>query len=148
MKSKTKYVYVVKQYQPEADYDGETIYVYTKEENAVQAARNLNKTYGKGCNFSIEGDFENYIDYYLSHYYTVESIIMDDHIPELEKYYDEFVIETNTGYVAKKDMYTNNIDNAMSFNTWDQARAMVEVLEKTDIYPNDHLLVRGINNYD
>lgn len=146
--SKTKYVYIVKRWQPDEDYLGIPIYIYTKEEDAIQAARNLNKTYGDNCIFSLDGDFELVLNEEYYHYYEVERCIFDNHIPEQEKYYEYFVISVSgITYVAKDTtITTHNLMNAMQFDTWDQARAMIEVLEKANVYNNETLTVRGVNH--
>lgn len=75
-KKRKEYVWVVRQTQPTDDYHQRTIAVYTDEESAVDIARRLNKTYGRGCKFDenwdfIEIDWANY-DYDFCHYYDVE----------------------------------------------------------------------------
>lgn len=78
----TGYVFLVRQTQPEADYWQYTIYVCSDEDEAIRRARELNKTYGKGCKFSPDYDYEEIDwdnvstddDY---HYYDVEECRID-----------------------------------------------------------------------
>lgn len=74
-------LYLVKQTQPDENYQETTIYVCSDKEEATRRARKLNKLYGQGCIFSEDGDFEevDYEDSYVEgvHYYEVEAIQLD-----------------------------------------------------------------------
>ena len=143
MKNQT--VYVVQQYQPQEGYNGEIIYTYTNEEDANQAARNLNKTYGKNCIFNMKGDYEQSLDEEDCHFYLVEACIIDDHIPEQEKYYNYFVIKVGWNFVGEDDMIVAGINNAKKFNTWDEARSMIKVLESLSVYEHaGPLYIKGV----
>lgn len=68
-----KYVWLVRQTQPSAEYDQETIAVYDNKEQAVYLARELNKVYGKGCQFSEDWDYIDIDGYYDDcHYYDTD----------------------------------------------------------------------------
>ena len=69
---KNQIVYMVKQYQPTEGYNGDTIYVFSKEEEAVKIARDLNKTYGDNAIFSLDGDYEESLNEENCHFYIVE----------------------------------------------------------------------------
>ena len=148
---KTKVMYGVYQYQPNSDYDGELFYRYDTEEDAIKAARNLNKTYGDNCIFSMEGDYEETVNDNEYHYYTVEPLsacenTKVDKIPEQDEYFDHFIIQVDwSSYVGKDDTMVENIDDAKTFNTWDEARSLIKVLESLDIYENEGpLYIKGI----
>ena len=148
-----RYTYVVKQYQPSDGYNGDPIYVYTREEDAITAVRNLNKTYGVGCIFDEDGDLLEVLEEDYPHYYTYESILLNDHIPQEEKICESYVIEIKSnigyirhvGFVGKDDMKTEDINNAKTFYTWDDAHAMITVLEKLGLYTDYHLIIGRIN---
>ena len=129
-----KAVHVVKQYQPTEGYNGDIVYAYSKEADAIEAARILNKTYGDNCIFSMEGDYEETLNEDNCHFYTVEAAVVDEPLPDDSKYYDYFVIKCGWFYVGDNDMKVQSVDEAKKFNTWDEARGMVKVLESLDIY--------------
>ena len=71
-----KYVYLVRQTQPDDNYNEKTIAVYENKETAVELARQLNKEYGHGVRFDENYDYiedDDDYDYDLVHYYDVES---------------------------------------------------------------------------
>lgn len=143
-KDKNACVYVVKQYQPQAGYNGEIVYTYTNEEDAIQAARNLNKTCGKNCIFNMDGDYEQSLNEKNCHFYLVEACVIDDHIPEQEKYYDYFVVKAGWNFIGKNDTIVEKAKDAMKFNSWDEARSMIKVLESLDICRGLPLYVQGM----
>lgn len=143
-------VYMVKQYQPTQGYTGDTIYIFSKEETAIECARILNKTYGDNCIFNMEGDFEECLNEDNCHYYTVETFIVDNDetLPDILQYYDFFVIKVGWFYVGDNDMKVQSIDEAKKFNTWDEARSMIKVLESLDIYEGvGPRYIKGIIKY-
>ena len=142
-KNKNTCVYVVKQYQPQEDYNGEIIYIYTNEEDAIQAARNLNKTYGENCIFDMDGDHEQTLNEDC-HFYLVEACIIDDHIPEQEKYYDYFVVKAGRNFIGENDTIVEKAKDAMKFNSWDEARSMIKVFQSLDICEGLPLYVQGM----
>lgn len=148
---KTKVIYGVRQYQPQEDYNGEPVYCYDKEETAIECARILNKTYGDNCIFNMKGDFEECLSEDNCHYYTVETFIIDDDetLPDRLQYYSFFVIKVGgLFYVGNNDVKVRNIDEAKKFNTWDEARSMIKVLESLDIYEGvGPLYIKGILKY-
>lgn len=147
-KDKNICIYVVKQYQPQEGYNGEIIYTYTNEEDATQAARNLNKTYGNKCIFNMDGDYEESLDEDNCHFYTVEACIVDNCIPEQEKYYNYFVIKVGWDFIGENDTIVEHIDKAMKFNTWDEARSMIKVLESLSITEEKGpLYIQGVDKY-
>jgi hypothetical protein len=145
-KEKNTCVYVVKQFQPQENYNGDIIYTYTKEEDAVKAARNLNKTYGDNCIFDMNGDYEETLNEENCHFYLVEACVVDTYIPEEEKYYEFFVIKAGWNFVGENDTIVEDVDKAMKFNTWDEARSMIKVLESLDVCDRLPLYVKGINH--
>ena len=143
------YYYAVRQYQPQENYNGETVYCYEKEETAIECARILNKTYGDNCIFNMEGDFEECLNEDNCHYYTVETfrIDNDETMPDKLQYYEFFVIKVGWFYVGDNDMKVNGINNAKKFNTWDEARSMIKVLESLDVYEGvGPMYIKGINH--
>ena len=144
-KGKNTCVYVVKQFQPQAGYSGDIIYTYTKEEDAVEASRNLNKTYGDNCIFDMNGDYEETLNEENCHFYLVEACIVDTYIPEEEKYYEFFVIKAGWNFVGENDTIVEDVDKAMKFNTWDEARSMIKVLESMKVCEGLPLYVKGMN---
>lgn len=148
-KDKNTCIYVVKQYQPQEGYNGEIIYTYTNEEDANQAARNLNKTYGNKCIFNMDGDYEESLDEENCHFYLVEACVIDDHIPEQEKYYDYFVVKVGWNFIGENDTIVEKAKDAMKFNTWDEARSMIKVFESLDITKEKGpLYIQGMQTYD
>lgn len=144
--NKNRCVYVVKQYQPQEGYNGEIIYTYTNEEDATQAARNLNKTYGNKCIFTIDGDYEQTLDEENCHFYLVEVCAIDNYIPKQEIYYEFFVVKAGWNYIGENDTIVENVDKAMQFKSWDDARSMIKVLESLGITEeNGPLYIQGIN---
>src|SRR5574344_267942 len=143
-KDKNTCIYVVKQYQPQAGYNGEIVYTYINEEDAIQAARNLNKTCGKNCIFNMDGDYEQNLNEKNCHFYLVEACVIDDHIPEQEKHYDYFMIKAGCNFIGKNDTIVEKAKDAMKFNTWDEARSMIKVLESLDICEGLPLYVQGM----
>ena len=144
-KNKNTCVYVVKQYyQPQEDYNGKIIYTYTNEEDAIQAARNLNKTYGKNCIFNMDGDYEQTLNEEDCHFYLVGACAIDDHIPAPEKYYDYFVVKAGWNFIGENDTIVEKAKDAMKFNSWDEARSMIKVLESLDICEGLPLYVQGM----
>lgn len=143
-KNKNACVYVVKQYQPQAGYNGEIVYTYTNEEDAIQAARNLNKTCGKNCIFNMDGDYEQTLNEKNCHFYLVEACVIDDHIPEQEKYYDYFMVKAGRNFIGKNDAIVEKAKDAMKFNSWDEARSMIKVLESLGICEGLPLYVQGM----
>lgn len=144
-KDKNICIYVVKQYQPQEGYNGEIIYTYTNEEDANQAARNLNKTYGNKCIFNMDGDYEETLDEETCHFYLVEACVIDNYIPEQEKYYNYFVVRAGWNFIGKNDTIVEKTAQAMKFNTWDEARSMIKVFKSLDICEGLPLYVQGIN---
>ena len=141
------YYYAVRQYQPQEGYNGETVYCYEKEETAIECARILNKTYGDNCIFSMEGDFEECLSEDKCHYYTVETFMIDsdETMPDEFKYYNYFVIKVGWNFVGEDDMIVSGINNAKKFNTWDEARSMIKVLESLSVYEHaGPLYVKGV----
>lgn len=68
-----KYVWLVRQTQPSADYCERTIAVYDNEQDAVNLARQLNQEYGQNCEFDDDWDYVDYdCDYDMIHYYDTE----------------------------------------------------------------------------
>lgn len=70
-----EYVYLVRQTQPEEDYNNYTIAVYTDEQDAIALSRKLNKEYGYGVRFDENYDYvesEDDYDYDNIHYYDVD----------------------------------------------------------------------------
>lgn len=52
-----KYVWLVRQTEPENDFQNETIGVFTDEQTAINLARKLNQKYGENCVFDNNWDF-------------------------------------------------------------------------------------------
>lgn len=78
-----KYVYLVKQTQPDDEYQSTTIYVCTDKNEAIRRARILNKEYGTTdiCDFDENWDFECVKDdceFCYACYYEVEAIQLDE----------------------------------------------------------------------
>lgn len=146
-KDKNTCVYVVKQFQPQEGYNGEIIYHYTNKEDANQAARNLNKTYGNRCIFNMDGDYEKSLDEENCHFYLAEACAIDEHVPEQEKYYNYFVIKAGWDFIGENDTIVEKAKDAMKFNSWDEARGMIKVFESLDICEGLLLYVQGIQNY-
>jgi hypothetical protein len=141
-------VYLVKQFQPQEGYNGDVVYTYTNEEDANQAARNLNKTYGSNCLFSIDGDYEVSLDEENCHFYLVEPCVIDTSIPREEKYYEYFVIKVGWNFIGENDTIVEHLDKAMKFNTWDEARSMIKVLESLGIAKEKGpLYIQGVDKY-
>ena len=140
-------IYVVKQYQPAEGYNGDMVYAYSKEETAIECARILNKTYGDNCIFSMEGDHEETLNEDNCHFYIVEALVVTEQpLPDDSKYYDYFVIKVGWFYVGDNDVKVQNIDEAKKFNTWDDARSMIKVLESLDIYEGvGPMYIKGVN---
>jgi len=147
-KNKNTCIYVVKQYQPREGYNGEIIYTYNNEEDATQAARNLNKTYGDKCIFSMDGDYEESLDEENCHFYIVEACAIDDHIPEQEKYYDYFIVKAGWNFIGENDTIVEKAKDAMKFNSWDEARSMIKVFESLNICEGLPLFIQGMQLYD
>ena len=142
---KRQTIYMVKQYQPTEGYNGDTIYVFSKEEEAVKIARDLNKTYGDNATFTLEGDYEESLNEENCHFYTVEPAQVDMAYATEGKYYDHFVIKVGWFYVGDKDTIVNSIDEAKKFDTWDEARSMIKVLESLGIYEDKGpLYIKGV----
>ena len=147
-KNKNTYIYVVKQYQPQEGYNGKIIYTYTNEEDAIQAARNLNKTYGKNCIFNMDGDYEQTLNEENCHFYLVEACVIEDYIPEQEKYYDYFMVKAGWNFIGENDTIVEKAKDAMKFNSWDEARSMIKVLESLGICEGLPLYVQGMQLYN
>ena len=140
------YIYVVKQYQPREGYTGDIIYTYTDEEDATRAARNLNKTYGDKCIFTIDGDYEESLDEDNCHFYIVEACAIDNYVPKQEKYYDYFVVKAGWNFIGENDTIVEKAENAMKFNSWDEARSMIKVFESLDICEGvGPMYIKGVN---
>lgn len=82
MIGEVKQIFLVRQTQPENDYQRETIYAMTDEYEAIEIARKLNKLYANGVILSDDGDFIE-IDYDHCcieeiHYYDVESMTINE----------------------------------------------------------------------
>lgn len=79
--SETKEIYVIKQHQPEAGYQGEVILAFEEYEEAVLRCKKLNKKYGYGC--TITKDFRKYrvkkdcLKRYKIHAYTIDTLILN-----------------------------------------------------------------------
>ena len=145
---KKQTVYMVKQYQPTQGYNGDTIYIFSNEEEAVDVARDLNKTYGNKCIFTMEGDYVESLDEENCHFYLVEPTIVDMKYVKEGKYYNYFVIKAGWNFIGKNDTIVEHIDKAMKFNTWDEARSMIKVLESLNIVEEKGpLYIQGVDNY-
>lgn len=141
---KKQTVYMVKQYQPTQGYNGDTIYIFSKEEEAVNVARDLNKTYGDNCIFNMDGDYEETLNEENCHFYLVEPAIVDTEYLTEGKYYDFFVIKVGWAYVGEDDTRVDSMDRAKKFDTWDEARSFIKVLESLDIYEHSGpLYIKG-----
>lgn len=155
MATKNKVMYAVRQHQAESEYDGELIYLYDNRNDAVEAARNLNITYGNNCVFSPEGDFMEAMDEpESSHWYEVEQMTVDKHIPVIQEYgsYAISVWEYNggrfghwKGYVARADMMTERIDEAMVFDTWNEVMRTIKMFNNLDMYGDKTLTVEKVH---
>lgn len=121
---KDKYVYLVKQTQPECDYHNTTVAVYSDKETAKNVARNFNATYGANCVFDENYDFVELNCNGDPHYYTVEKIkvrekplvdydkaddFMDSVILDIDKKYEEDEFEE--GYQEGVDYFENEVLN-------------------------------------
>lgn len=145
---KKQTVYMVKQYQPTQGYNGDTIYIFSKEEEAIDVARDLNKTYGNKCIFNMDGDYEESLDEENCHFYLVEPAIVDMQYATEGKYYNYFVIKAGWFFIGENDTVVEHIDKAMKFNTWDEARSMIKVLESLNIVEEKGpLYIQGVDNY-
>lgn len=144
-KEKKSKVYLVKQYQPQEGFNGDVVYTYLNEADAYTAARNLNKTYGSNCLFSIEGDYEQSLDEENCHFYLVEACVIDSTIPREERYYEFFVVKAGWNYIGENDTIVEDVNKAMKFNTWDEARSMIKVFESMKICEGLPLYVKGVN---
>ena len=83
--NKTKYVWLVNQTQPCADYYERTIAVFDNQQDAVNLARQLNQEYGRNCKFDSDWDYVDYdCDYDLIHCYETECIKIN---PELKDFF-------------------------------------------------------------
>ena len=140
-----KVCYAVKQYQPQEGYNGEIVYCYENEETATKAARILNKTYGDNCIFDINGDYVESLNEDNCHFYIVEAAVVNEPLPDEFKYYNYFVIKVGWNFVGEDDMIVAGINNAKKFNTWDEARSMIKVLESLSVYEHaGPLYVKGV----
>ena len=95
--------------------------------------------------FSIDGDYEVSLDEENCHFYLVEPCVIDTSIPREEKYYEYFVIKAGWNYIGENDTIVENVDKAMKFNNWDEARSMIKVLESMKICEGVPLYVKGMN---
>lgn len=77
-KEEKKVIYLVQQTQPEEEYFNTAIYACSTFERAQQYARQLNKEYGRNCVFDEDWDFIEYDMKGEPHYYTVESLKLDE----------------------------------------------------------------------
>jgi hypothetical protein len=80
-------VFVIKQYQPCADYNGEPIAVFDNYEKAVEQCNKLNKKYSEGVEIYDDCyDFEinDGYDYDCIHAYTIECFELNKEIPYLD----------------------------------------------------------------
>lgn len=153
MATKNKAMYAVRQHQAESEYDGELIYIYDNRNDAVEAARNLNITYGNNCVFSPEGDFMEAMDEdESSHWYEVEQMDIDKNIPVIEQYgkYAISVWEIGMfnhwrGYVARADMMTEIIDQAMIFDDWNEVMRTIRMFNNLDMYGDKRLVVEKVH---
>ena len=80
-------IFVIKQYQPSADYHGEPIAVFDSYEKAVEQCNKLNKKYCEGVeiyddcyDFEINDDY----DYDCIHAYTIDCFELNKEIPFLD----------------------------------------------------------------
>ena len=71
------YVYLVRQTQTTENFFNTTIYVCTDEDEAIRRARELNKTYGSGCEFDDDWEMIEITDDDY-HYYDVEPIKLNE----------------------------------------------------------------------
>ena len=69
-----KNIYIVQQTQPDESFISVAIAAYDNKADAVSLARALNKEYGIYCSFSKDGDFLDFDDWDLCHYYTVKEM--------------------------------------------------------------------------
>jgi hypothetical protein len=76
-------IYLVRQTQPEENYVGHTIGVFTDENKALELSRKLNKQYGSGCIFDEDGDLMEVEDGEFAHYYDVDCRELN---PDIEKF--------------------------------------------------------------
>jgi len=142
-----KKIHVVKQYQPTEGYNGDIICAYSKEADAIEAARILNKTYGDNCTFNMDGDYEETLNEDNCHFYIVETAFVDEPLPDDSRYYDYFIIKCGWVYVGENGI-TEDKDKAKKFSTWDEARSMIKVLNSLDIYKDKGpLYIKGILEY-
>lgn len=70
-------VYLIKQTQETEGYFDKTIYICSTKEKAQEYCRKLNETYGYGCKFSKEWDFEYECDDDV-HFYNWEHMEVDE----------------------------------------------------------------------
>lgn len=82
MIEEVKQIFLVRQTQPENDYQREAIYAMTDKDEAIEIARKLNKLYANGVILNDDGDFIE-IDYDHCcieeiHYYDVESMTINE----------------------------------------------------------------------
>lgn len=138
-------IWLVEQYQPEENIEGQTVYIYTDEDTAIQCARNLNKTYSTGCTLTVEGDLDEIIAD-EPHYYEVNSMKLNEELPEVcdEKCIIEVWTEdsySNTSYVGNNKMEVEDINEAKQFKNWDEAMKFLHTLKALDVYKDKHLII-------
>lgn len=81
------HIFVIKQYQPCADYHGEPIAAFDSYEKAVEQCKKLNKKYSQGVEINDDYyDFEIEEGYYYDdiHAYTIECFELNKEIPYLD----------------------------------------------------------------
>ena len=79
-------IFVIKQYQPTADYHGEPIALFDSYDKAVEQCEKLNKKYSQGVEiYDDYYDFEVNDDYCYDdiHAYTIECFELNKEIPFL-----------------------------------------------------------------
>lgn len=83
-KNKMTKVYIIKQYQPSSDYNGEPIAAFDTLEQAIKQVKKLNDEYSENVeisenykNFNVDDVCEDY------HAYTIEAIELNREIPYL-----------------------------------------------------------------
>ena len=80
-------VYQVVQHQySEPEYDNQTIYIFDNIEAAEECARRLNLEYADGVILDDEGLFVEVENDDCCHYYTVESIIVESTVANVDVY--------------------------------------------------------------
>ena len=121
---KEEYVYLVKQTQPECNFNDTTIGIYSDMDVAINMARNYNAVYGANCVFDENHDFVERTGVGDPHYYTVGRMkiigkplfdydkaddFMDTVILNMDKKYENDEFEE--GYQEAIDYFENEVLN-------------------------------------